>query len=92
MNATRTSRSTAEPSGSTFSPVLTPEFLALPQRGPDAIFSLGRSSWYDLERRGLVRLVRIRKPGNRFGKVLIPVASARTALLRLSAQKGVARE
>lgn len=51
-----------------------PDFYPLPQKGPDAFFGLCRSSYYDLERRGLLRLVRIKKPGNVRGRVLIPYA------------------
>jgi hypothetical protein len=58
-----------------------PEFFPIPPRGPDSYFGLGRSSYYDLERRGLLRLVRVRKPGNSRGKVLVPFAEA-AALIR----------
>ena len=49
-----------------------PEFFPLPKRGQDRFFGLGRTSYYDLERSGMIRLVRIRKTGNQRGKVLIP--------------------
>lgn len=49
-----------------------PEFFPLPQKGPDPYFGLSRSSYYDLERRGLLALKRLRKPGNKRGRVLIP--------------------
>lgn len=61
-----------------------PEFIPLPQRGADPIFGLGRSSYYDLERRGIIQLVRIRKPGQVRGRVLIPVDAVRRELTRLS--------
>ncbi len=72
-----------EPDGSS-SAKFTPEFFPLPQRGQDPFFGLGRSSYYDLEKRGLLRLVRLRKPGNIRGKVLIPYADALAALRKLS--------
>ena len=49
-----------------------PEFYPLPKRGQDRFFGLGRTSYYDLERSGMLRLVRIRKSGNLRGKVLVP--------------------
>ncbi len=61
-----------------------PELFPLPQRGQDPYLGLGRSSWYDLERRGLLQLVRVRKPGNVNGKVLIPYAKALAAINKLA--------
>jgi hypothetical protein len=62
-----------------------PSFYPLPQRGHDPHFGLGRSSYYDLERRGLLRLVRIRKPGNIRGKVLVPYSETAALLRKLGA-------
>lgn len=62
----------------------TPECFPLPQRGQDPHFGLGRSFYYDLERRGLLRLVRLRKPGNLRGKVLVPYADMLAAVRKLS--------
>jgi hypothetical protein len=59
------------------------EFFPLPQRGQDPHFGLGRSSYYDLERRGLLRLIRVRKPGNVRGRVLIPYREAAALIRRL---------
>jgi hypothetical protein len=61
-----------------------PELFPLPQRGQDPHFGLGRSTYYDLERRGILRLVRLRKPGNLRGKVLVPYNAALAAIQRLS--------
>jgi len=61
-----------------------PEFFPLPQRGPDPHFGLGRSTYYDVERRGLLRLVRVRKPGNTRGKVLVPYAETAALIRRLA--------
>lgn len=57
------------------------------QRGHDPFFGLGRSSYYDLEKRGLIKLVRIRKPGQVRGKVLIPYAETSAALRKLGGLK-----
>jgi hypothetical protein len=66
-----------------------PEFFPIPPRGPDPHFGISRSSWYDLEARGLLRLVRLRKPGNVRGRVLVPYAEALALFHRLS-EKGAA--
>jgi hypothetical protein len=60
-----------------------PEFFPIPQKGADSFFGLGRSSYYDLERRGLLRLVRVRKPGQVRGKVLIPFEETAACLRKL---------
>ena len=57
-----------------------PEFLRLPTRGADSIFGLTRSTWYNLEKRGVIRLRRLRSPGNVRGITLIPVEEARRAI------------
>ncbi len=71
------------------SETIQPEFFPLPQRGHDPHLGLGRSTYYDFERRGLLRLVRVRKPGNLFGKVLVPYAQASALIRSLSAEKEV---
>lgn len=53
-----------------------PEFVTLPSRGGDAICGLSRSFWYACEKDGLIKLRRIRRPGNVRGRVLLPVAEA----------------
>jgi hypothetical protein len=68
----------------TASTQIRPEFFALPPRGGDAYFGLSRSTYYDLERAGLLRLVRLRKPGNLRGKVLVPYDDVRALLSRLN--------
>lgn len=67
-----------------------PEFFPIPQRGSDPFFGLGRSSYYDLERRGLLRLVRVRKPGQVRGKVLVPFADTAACLRKLQEGQGAA--
>lgn len=66
---------------------IAPEFFPIPGRGPDPHCGVSRSSWYDLEKRGLIRLVRLRKPGNVRGRVLVPYAEA-VALIRRLSQEG----
>jgi hypothetical protein len=69
------------------SPVkITPEFFTLPSRGPDPYFGLGRSTYYDLERRGLLTLRRLRKPGNLRGRVLVPYAEVLALINRLGSE------
>ena len=67
---------------------LRPEFIRLPSRGPDPIFGLSRSYYYDLERMGKLQLKRLRKPGNLRGIVLIPV-SAVSALIEKESGSGM---
>ena len=66
-----------------------PEFFPLPQRGHDPHLGLGRSTYYEFERRGLLRLIRVRKPGNLRGKVLVPFAEAVALVRSLAAESGV---
>ena len=68
----------------------TPEFFPMPQRGQDPYFGIGRSSYYDLEKRGLITLRRVRKPGNLRGRVLIPYNATAALIERLSGAGGVA--
>ena len=51
-----------------------PEFFPLPQKGRDPHFGLSRSYLYSLAGKGLIRLVRIRLPGQVRSKVLVPYA------------------
>ena len=64
----------------------TPEFFAVPQRGLDPYFGIGRSSYYDLEHRGLLKLRRLRKPGNIRGRVLISYAEVSALVHRLTGE------
>lgn len=65
-----------------------PESFQIPPRGPDPHFGLSRSSYYDLERRGLLQLRRVRKPGNIRGRVLVPYAETAALIRRLSSIGG----
>jgi hypothetical protein len=60
-----------------------PEFISMPQKGADPFFGLSRSTFYSLERDGLLRLVRVRRPGHLRGKVLIPFAETAALLQRM---------
>lgn len=51
-----------------------PEFFRLPSRGPDPFFGLSRGYYYELERDGLLQMVRLRRPGTKRGVLLVPYA------------------
>lgn len=61
-----------------------PEFIPLPARGGDAVCNLSRSFWLDAEARGMIRLVRLRKPGRVRGRVLLPVNEAISFVRKLN--------
>jgi hypothetical protein len=65
-------KNSAEEALSARRPAPQPEFFTLPQRGSDPFFGLSRSMYYDLEKRGMLALKRLRKPGNVRGRVLVP--------------------
>jgi hypothetical protein len=67
---------------------LRPETFRLPKDGVDPFFGLSRSFYYELEKRGLVRLIRIRKRGRQRGVTLIPFDSvARLVREQMEAEK-----
>jgi hypothetical protein len=49
-----------------------PEFFRLPKSGGDPYFGLGRSYYYEGEKRGYWRLARIRERGRLRGVTLVP--------------------
>ena len=49
-----------------------PEFFRLPKSGGDPYFGLGRSYYYEGEKHGYWRLVRIRQRGKLRGITLVP--------------------
>ena len=49
-----------------------PEFFRLPKSGLDPYFGLGRSYYYEGEKQGFWRLVRIRQRGKLRGVTLVP--------------------
>jgi hypothetical protein len=60
-----------------------PEFVPLPARGGDEVFSLSRSFWYSMDQQGFNVLVRLRRPGNVRGRVMLSVRRAFAAVDRL---------
>jgi hypothetical protein len=54
---------------------LRPEFFRLPKPGaPDPYFGFSRSFYYAMEKRGWLKLVRVRDEGKEKGITLIPYA------------------
>jgi hypothetical protein len=51
---------------------LRPEFFRLPKAGGDPYFGLGRSYYYEGEKNGHWRLIRLRKRGKLRGVTLVP--------------------
>jgi hypothetical protein len=51
---------------------LRPEFFRLPKSGGDPYFGLGRSYYYEGEKQGYWRLIRIRQRGKLRGVTLVP--------------------
>ena len=49
-----------------------PEFFRLPKSGGDPYFGLGRSYYYEGEKQGYWRLIRIRQRGKLRGVTLVP--------------------
>ena len=49
-----------------------PEFFRLPKSGGDPFFGLGRSYYYEGEKNGFWRLVRVRQRGKLRGVTLVP--------------------
>jgi hypothetical protein len=64
-----------------------PEFIPIPKRGGDSVFNLSRSFWYSLEAQGIRVFVRIRRPGNSRGRVMISVRRAFEVIGRLESAK-----
>ncbi len=56
-------------------PGVRPEYYRLPKPGTgDPFFGLSRSHYYELEKTGKLRLVRLRRPGAQRGVTLVPFA------------------
>ena len=67
---------------------ITPEFIALPRSGTrDKVFGLPRSTYYRLAKCNLIRLVRIRRPGQIHGRVLIDCGSVRKYIARMASEQ-----
>jgi hypothetical protein len=69
MNITELEQTRSEGAAS---PSLRPEFFRLPKCGGDPHFGLGRSYYYEGEKQGYWRLVRIRQRGKVRGVTLVP--------------------
>lgn len=65
-----------------------PEFFPLPARGRDPHFGFSRSAYYAFEREGHLRLVRVRRPGNIRGKVLVPYGDMVAMIRRFGKSSG----
>jgi hypothetical protein len=59
---------------------LAPEFFRLPSRGHDPHFGLSRRFYYTLESDGLIRMVRMRRPGTKRPVLLVPYAAVSAML------------
>jgi hypothetical protein len=55
-----------------------PEFFRLPKSGGDQYFGLGRSYYYEGEKRGYWKLARIRERGKLRGVTLVPYDAVAT--------------
>ena len=63
-----------------------PEFYRMPKTGGDPFFGLPRAAYYELERAGKLRFVRLRRPGATRGIVLIPYAAVRALVEAAAAE------
>ena len=59
-----------------------PETFRLPSRGGDQHFGLTRSFYYNLEKHGLIKLIRLRKRGNLRGVTLVPYTPSQNSFGR----------
>lgn len=61
-----------------------PEFFPMPTKGVDPWFGIGRGSYYNFEKLGMIRLTRIRKPGCiRAGPVIISYAAVQRMIEKI---------
>jgi hypothetical protein len=58
-----------------------PETFRMPKRGGDPYFGLTRGFYYNLEKRNLIRLIRIRDRGKIRGIVLIPYDAVKKLIM-----------
>ena len=64
-----------------------PEFFRLPKTGGDPWWGLSRSHYYELERAGKLKLVRLRRPGATRGVVLISYAAVKAIVEAAASEK-----
>ena len=69
------------------SPASAAEYLPLPSKGQCPIFGLSRSSYYNLEKAGEIRLLRVKKKGNILGRTLVVADSVRSYFARLDSEQ-----
>jgi hypothetical protein len=65
-----------------------PEFFRLPKSGGDPYFGLGRSYYYEGEKQGYWRLVRIRQRGKLRGVTLVPYDAIAAFIRKQSTVEG----
>ena len=63
------------------------EFYRLPKAGGDPYFGISRSHYYELERAGKLKLVRLRREGATRGVVLISYAAVKAIVEAAAAEK-----
>jgi hypothetical protein len=63
-------------------PIHVPEFAPLPKAGLCPFTGQSRSGLFRLEREGVIKLARLRKPGNVHGRTYVPVPQVIAALKR----------
>jgi hypothetical protein len=69
------------------SEAIRPECVRLPKPGQrDPFFGLPRTTFYELERAGAIRLIRLKKRGHTRGTVLIPLDQVLAHLRGLSVE------
>jgi hypothetical protein len=66
-----------------------PEFFRLPKSGGDPYFGLGRSYYYEGEKQGYWRLVRIRQRGKLRGVTLVPYDAIAAFIRKQSNAEGL---
>ncbi len=64
-------------------PPRTPEFFRLPNKGGDSNFGLTRSFYYEGEKRGYWKLVRLRDRGKLRGITLVPYDAVKAHILSM---------
>jgi hypothetical protein len=69
-----------------------PEFFRLPKSGGDPHFGLGRSYYYEGEKHGFWKLVRIRQRGKLRGVTLVPYDAVATFIRKQGSNTGGAGE
>jgi hypothetical protein len=67
-------------------PVIPPETFRLPKTGVDQYFGCTRSFYYNLEKQGLIKLIRIRQRGKMRGIVLVPFDAMKKLITEAAAQ------